>query len=573
MLNFIRYAIFTLYVLSKCEVVRGMDKKTLKKRIDEIASFRYYEPEKVIKICRQLISQGKKEKDDAACAYGEYYLAEARYRLGFLNEETVKKAIRIMQLARRANLPEIECRCYNLLGVSLLNQGDVVAAAEYYQKGLAIARKYRYTALCRVFVNNMGDLYLRINDYPKALACLKKSYQQSIAKVQRLKTTRNSTTHIYNLNVSVLNIAEVYYLMKDYEESLHYIGLMRAEESLNGKFFYSSMMNALYAMNYGRLGRVEECKKYTQKVIEDARAGYEKIESVSNYLEVCRMLLDRKDYDSAKTLLCLIRGLVEERAYAGLWCEYYEVLIQYQNVCAKEQLLTSYEAYFKYKKQQEHSMALQQQRAMKTRQVLNDAVRQQEQMELRNIQLKNISEHDALTGLYNRYALNRECEKWICEARNSKTTIGIIVLDVDCFKQYNDAYGHLAGDKCLKSVSEALREAVKQDEMLVRYGGDEFFVLVRNKTDEEMVECAQNIKLSVGRKKIVHEASFVSDYVTVSQGVANGILEEEQSFFDVVHFADNALYRAKEFKRGSIGVYGSDNKYHIFENKKPSEAK
>lgn len=549
-----------------------MDKKKRKQIVDEILEARYYEPQRVIRLSNQLIADGKKEKDEISWAYGEYYRMEGYFRLGKLNAAMLKRAVRALQVSRRNKLYEIECRCYNILGILLTNQEDFVNAMEYYQAGMNLALKHHYSVQVRVFTNNIGDLYLHMKDYSKALSYLMKVYQQTEKLMSKQKKTGKTLLYTINLNVSLLNISEVYCLLGNYEESLNYIRMMLPEERADENLNYSVIANAIYALDYGYMGRMDEAEEYIWKVIESAEMKCEKLEATREYLSVCRMLIKNNATEPAQRLLDAVRGIAEDLALTNIWCDYYETLLEYQKKYGteKEQLQT-YEHYFFYKKQMDEKLERQQIQAIQNRQALDSAEKKQVRMEERNKQLKSMSEHDVLTGLYNRYVLNKECEKWYQNAKDKETTLGIIILDVDYFKQYNDAYGHLGGDDCLKCVSEVLRETVGNNGMVARYGGDEFFILTRGKTDEEMLKLAKDINECLREKKWGHKKSLVSEYITLSQGITNGIPQESQMISDLIHLADNALYRAKEARRSFIGICDSDGNYSIYDNRGASE--
>ncbi len=549
-----------------------MDKKKRKQILDEILEVRYYEPQRTIRLSNQLVADGKKEKDEVSWVCGEYYRMEAYFRLGRLNEAMLKRAMRVLQASRRNKMYEMECRCYNMLGILLLSQEDFVNAMEYYQSGMNLALKHHYSLLVRIFTNNIGDLYLRMKDYPKALSYLKKVYQQTEKLMRKQEETGKKLLYTVNLNVSVLNISEVYCLLGDYEESLNYIQMMRPEERADENMNYLVSMNAIYALDYGHMGRMEDAKEYIWKVIESAEIGYGKLESMREYLSVCQMLIENNETESAQRLLGAVRGIAEDLALANVWCDYYETLLEYQRrYGTKEELLKTYEHYFFYKKQMDEKLERQQIQAIRNRQALDSAEKKQLRMEEHNRQLKRMSEHDALTGLCNRYVLNKECEKWYQNAKDKETTLGIMILDVDYFKQYNDAYGHLGGDDCLKCVSGVLRETVGANGMVARYGGDEFFVLTRGKTDEEMLKLAKDINERIREKKWGHKKSLVSNYITLSQGITNGVPQDSQMMSDLIHLADNALYRAKEARRGFIGICRSDGNYSIYDNQGTAE--
>lgn len=549
-----------------------MDRKKLKQLLDEILAIRYYEPQRTIRLSNQLIADGKKEKDEVAWVYGEYYRMEAYFRLGKLNDAMLKRTMQALQTSRRNRMYEMECRCYNMLGVLLLSQGDFMNAMEYYQTGMNLALKHHYSVLVRTFTNNIGDLCLHMKDYPRALSYLKRVYQQSEKLIRRQEETGRTLIHTISINVSILNISEAYCLLGNYEESLHYINKLLPEERGDENIGYFASVNAIYALDYGRMGRMEEAWPYIWKVIEAAEIGYGKLESIREYLSVCQMLIDCDETESANRLLCAVHCIAEDLSLANVWCDYYETLIEYQKKYGtNEERLEAYEEYFSYKKQVDGIMERQQIQAIQNRQALDNAEKKQLRMQERNKKLKRMSEHDALTGLCNRYVLNNECDRWYQHAKDKKTTLGIIILDVDYFKQYNDAYGHLEGDACLRCVSSVLREVVGIHGLVARYGGDEFFVLTKGKTDEEMLKLASDINDGVRSRQWKHRRSLVSEYVTLSQGIANGVPHESQVMSDMIHLADNALYRAKEVRRGFIGICRSDRSYSVYNNQGTSE--
>ena len=159
---------------------------------------------------------------------------------------------------------------------------------------------------------------------------------------------------------------------------------------------------------------------------------------------------------------------------------------------------------------------------------------------------------DALTGLCNRRCYNETLEKeWYRNARN-KTPLSMLVLDLDNFKNYNDILGHISGDECLKNVATALADIPKRgSDMVARYGGEEFVVLLPESDLSSATLVAEHIRKSIEGLAIRHPKS-VSDFVTLSIGVATVIPKPEikaQTLFDN---ADINLYFAKNAGRNRI---------------------
>ncbi|MEM6612552.1 MAG: diguanylate cyclase [Cyanobacteria bacterium P01_C01_bin.72] len=181
------------------------------------------------------------------------------------------------------------------------------------------------------------------------------------------------------------------------------------------------------------------------------------------------------------------------------------------------------------------------------------------QLEKANQELKQLSVMDGLTRIANR----RKFDQYIAAEWNRLTReqvpLSLIMCDIDCFKLYNDTYGHQAGDLCLIEVAQAIQKVIKRPtDLLARYGGEEF-VLVLPKTPLEGAKyLAQQIRLQVESLKIPHLHSTVDLYVTVSLGVASCIPSGKSNFEVLVAAADRGLYQAKATGRNRAVEYKTE---------------
>ena len=169
--------------------------------------------------------------------------------------------------------------------------------------------------------------------------------------------------------------------------------------------------------------------------------------------------------------------------------------------------------------------------------------------------LRRLSTTDELTGLANRRAFDLFLgEEWRRVLRDRRE-ISIMMIDVDFFKQYNDTYGHLKGDACLKSVAEVLETfARRPGDKVARFGGEEFVVLLSLVDSQNAVYIAEKIRMDVEALRIPHEKSDISDYVTLSIGVVSILPQQKMSPVDLIKSADEALYRAKEEGRNRVVI-------------------
>jgi len=170
-----------------------------------------------------------------------------------------------------------------------------------------------------------------------------------------------------------------------------------------------------------------------------------------------------------------------------------------------------------------------------------------------NRRLQALAGQDSLTGLANRRAFDEALAREYRRARREKKALGLIMIDVDRFKAFNDRYGHPVGDGCLRHVGHAIAEAIgRPGDLAARYGGEEFAVVLPD-TDEAGTEIiAERVRQAIQELALRHEAN-ADGVVTISAGAASLSAEEaDESPEALVTRADQALYRAKEGGRNAV---------------------
>lgn len=167
-----------------------------------------------------------------------------------------------------------------------------------------------------------------------------------------------------------------------------------------------------------------------------------------------------------------------------------------------------------------------------------------------NSQLARLSTTDGLTGVANRRMFDRTLvQEWLRSAR-SQQPVSLLMIDIDYFKRYNDHYGHLAGDACLRQVAGVLQAcAQRSGELVARYGGEEFSLLLPGADEQAARVVAQRCMDQLRQAQIPHAASAVSSWLTLSIGMATLVALPDQPAEVLVKTADDALYRMKEAGR------------------------
>ncbi|MCG7363712.1 diguanylate cyclase [Roseomonas sp. ACRSG] len=185
--------------------------------------------------------------------------------------------------------------------------------------------------------------------------------------------------------------------------------------------------------------------------------------------------------------------------------------------------------------------------------IVRARVRNHIEMKRMRDQLAELAVTDALTGLGNRRRLEQALQQEAGRLARSTADLSIIMLDIDFFKQFNDTYGHIAGDRCIIMVAATLNRAVRRAaDLAARYGGEEFACVLPNTSHEEAMAIAHNIRDRVLALSIPHEGSTAAPYVTVSVGVATAACAPGIDPISWIKAADDQLYQAKARGRNNV---------------------
>jgi diguanylate cyclase (GGDEF)-like protein len=175
--------------------------------------------------------------------------------------------------------------------------------------------------------------------------------------------------------------------------------------------------------------------------------------------------------------------------------------------------------------------------------------------------LREMVARDGLTGIQNRRMFDQHIQRiWQQGVRNQQR-IAVLLADIDCFKDYNDRYGHQAGDECLRAVAVSLSQCARRPlDFVARYGGEEFAVVLYEASREYVAEVLTRIQRSIAELNIPHEASKVASRLTVSIGAAFVLPSDSRTLGGLIQLADEALYTAKEEGRNRVVVMEAE--YH-----------
>lgn len=408
---------------------------------------------------------------------------------------------------RHELLPDL----YLTLGYVLAGQEDFPAAIEINQRGLALAREQKQQSLAITFMNNLGSVYIQQENSAAANAIL----QQALAEAEQLKDEENIQLINFNLGyaqvlagnhqagLQQMQQAFAYYQQRNYKAEI---------EDLLGWFAKAYKVMGDYKMLATTLEqqmqlREEMVNAERDKNTRDLQARYD-LKSQSQQITILQQqnalqeeLIKNKKLQQTITLLFVVIILIAALLLINLY-----------------------------------------RKVRKTNQRLKEVNKQLEFQSLR----------DPLTGLLNRRAMQEKMAKRHASA--DATPCGLLILDIDFFKQINDNYGHAAGDAVLIEISRRLSQFVTETEMLIRWGGEEFLMVLNSQTAEKIDQLSQRLLTAISELTINYEGREIA--VTISGGFIHlpfaEVAEHQLNWEKVLQIADMALYLSKVNGRNQI---------------------
>nr|WP_285897038.1 GGDEF domain-containing protein [Vibrio sp. SCSIO 43169] len=168
-------------------------------------------------------------------------------------------------------------------------------------------------------------------------------------------------------------------------------------------------------------------------------------------------------------------------------------------------------------------------------------------------ELERLTLIEHLTQVYNRYAMDALLPDSIELARLKGMGAAVFMIDIDCFKEFNDHYGHIKGDEALKAVGSAIKQWAHNNDLCFRYGGDEFLVFVPGISEHMCIQHAQDLLDAIAQLALEHRTSHVSQYLTITVGIRHcDPIPADMTAEKFVGIADKALFFAKKHQRGTI---------------------
>jgi len=514
--------------------------------VDEVLSTRTIHSDRTKEYCLKIIARGKKDKDNKLLGFAHYYLAET-----FFYENEYKKYIKNLVIGLRyqqeASMDQLLARSYNMLGVNSDNQGNVPAAIDYYITSLKYSQAKGLEYEAGITNSNIGQVYATLKNYKAAILYLEKAI-----------TFWNTMKHVPRVAMNIVTIeaalATCYYHLGDLKSALEYFEKI---EKIRGKYeedtHFRMVVMVFEALIYQSLKEFEKRDERIEQLIHLVNGIASLMDLYDEAFALCDMLMELERYDDLWNVMDRIEVLTKQAGITNIQLRLLKLKIRYyQKKKNNQAYLHACSDYFKFSEKLENENKAMAKSAIELRIDLEHVREKQSLMQEENKKLLEKSERDPLTQLPNREKLNHYAEAAFEKAYHNQTSLGVEIFDIDGFKHYNDTYGHQAGDKILKKISQILQKLIDRGIFCARYGGDEFIIIYENMTDEQIMGIAQKLSKDVGNIRIKSKNSETLPVLTISQGIRNSVPRNMNKLWDYFYVADMTMYQVKRTTKNDI---------------------
>lgn len=520
----------------------------VKELINLVLSTRIVKPDICKKNCRMMINLGKKNKDSKLLGFAYYYLAEA-YFDGNEYDKFIKNLVLGLEYQHEALLGGLLARSYNMLGISSDNQGNIPAAIDYYLTSLKYSNDYGLNYESGLANTNIGMIYALLKDYKTAIHYLVKA-------LTCFHKEKDNLPNPMNVIVAQMNLATCYYRMGDMESALSYFYRIEEDrEQYLSETHYQMIIYIFEVTFYNALQEYEKRDELIEKLLTLVDAIPSLLDMYEEAFSLCELLKETKRYIDLWRVLVRMEKLSNQAGIMNMQLRVLRLKMYYYKCLHNESAyLHACAEYYQMSEQQEAEYKTVAKRSIELRMDLERVREKQTLIQEENKLLLEKSERDPLTELPNRDKLNNYTEIAFERAFQNKTNLAIEIFDIDCFKQFNDTYGHQAGDKCLKKIAQLLHTLMEAGIFCARYGGDEFIIIYENMADEEILSIARKLQQDVIALNLKNKNSTVGPLVTISQGIRNSIPQDGNKVWDYFYVADMAMYQVKRDKKNDISL-------------------
>ncbi|MBR2131623.1 MAG: diguanylate cyclase [Oscillospiraceae bacterium] len=514
--------------------------------IEVIKACAVSDPPRMIEHCDKLDVYANEIQSDYLTGYSLFYRGYHCYAQAKL-EDSMSYLSDALNHLLAGEVWDLAARTYNGMGNIAEFQGDISLAIDCYMKGLALCTEYKIPLVEYDIWSNIGNVYIALNEPANAV--------QAFCKCEQLVENGLQLPSISKAIVCA-NLAICYIRLNELEYAQTNLDELKKLSGTTPSVMDQLSINILEAELFHKIGNTQARDAAIERLAAMQLNSMHIFDALSELFRHAMLLLELNKLPQFLSLIERIESLANtpavQKHILDLRLKYY------QQIGDEENYTKSAVTFYKVAQQREQERNQIVSHNIMIRIRLDEEAAKRREAERSNLILKQRSERDALTGMNNRYKLNELAELAFHRAYNAGYPLTIEILDIDCYKEFNDNYGHQAGDDCLIQIANTLRNLEQYGNIYTaRYGGDEFVIIYEKYSQNEVDAFARQLQESVHTLNIEHKYSKVSDRVSVSQGLFHRIPANNNKLWDFLYGADMALYGIKNRTKGSYHI-GTD---------------
>lgn len=438
-------------------------------------------------------------------------------------------------LMEREYTPELT-KCYNIIGVlNSANATNTMQALDYYLEALELAEQHDDVKTASGLYNNIGCIYDQLEDQTQAIYYFEKA----------LNTSQDCNTELYM--TEIVNLALMYTALKDWEHAYEYYEeacKCDDTEVLKTNEIHLAILRTLIAYHKQDIHSVKE---YLHMIIEKANTGDVYINGFQELLKQLPKLMDVQLEEELRVLITIIQEMTNKLDLLEAKIRITEISIEFYRMVKDEaKMVELMEQYYEWMKLNKIEQRKVQMDGITLKLQMQQMIKEHEQMRRDSLNYKKQAMHDPLTNLYNRSIIKTTLEPLFQKAKMEGKMIAVSIADVNEFKPFNDHYGHVAGDECIKEIAQVLDRLSDEHRFSLRYGGDEFMGFFYDISPSELKSMIQLVISEVKALHIKHELSSTMEQIlTVTHGTYIAIPKEDELLYDFIARADEELYIGK----------------------------
>lgn len=516
--------------------------------IEKVQKNRGINAGEVLKYGTLLEEYAEKHGDAGLLGFACFYVGETYYLLND-GERFLRYITRAISYLDESGQWEQAAEAYNILAITSLNRGNAPVALDYYLTGLNYCKKYGLTQQENRINLNVGTLYL-MNGQQKVA---RKYFERVKAYAEGQRETEEDITLMTCICVSLGRCYLAEGKPEMAQQCLEEIEGLYWERLLKTEQLYVLLFKSRFYYSAGKIALCEEC---IEKIHQNMNQDMAIMDIFDDFYDFGELLLDMDQETVFWDMIKKLEKMTKSARIINLQRKIISLKIKwYRKQQDRARYLQATGRYYELTEIMERENQYMITNMLKVRNSLESANEMRREAEDANARLLKKSETDALTHLANRFRLEDYFAEVFEKSVENHSALAVEILDIDYFKEYNDNYGHQAGDNIICAIAGVLNDMQQRDGVFcARYGGDEFIIIYQGMSEEEVFDQAEKLRRGMMELNLEHAYSKAFQVVTISQGICFDVPQKENKSWDFLHAADVMLYTVKRRHKNNFAM-------------------